>query len=194
MVTTRRSSEFNVSKGGIELLERPATYEEFTTSTPSVEEDYSAAKERMQRNLDKLLNYDRASEMIDTVEQPVEEAVLASDEDIRPTSTTMQFGDDIDQIRKEMNVAKEQEKKSYKLNAKGKFVMVLYALAVTVMLALIVLNTNMLANLNTVSEQKSSELFDAQAQYSALLDDIDAISNNEYVIDIVENQYGMIKK
>ena len=193
MVTTRRTSDFNSSKGGVELLERPATYDAYV-STPVEEEDYSVAKERMQRNLDKLLNYDRASEIEEekTVEIAVEKSL--SEEDIRPTSTTMQFGDDIDQIRKEMNAVVREEKQSYHLNSKGKFVMVLYALAITVILALIALNTNMLSNLSSVSAQKSAELGNAVARYNAIVEDVNSISGDEYVIDVAENQYSMIKK
>ena len=81
-----------------------------------ITEDLSEAKER-RKNLDKLLNYDRYSEEVETVTEITDSAAVASpaptsfsDEDIRPTSTTMQFGEDIDSIREEMNAAKSEEK------------------------------------------------------------------------------------
>ena len=154
----------------------------------------------MQRNLDKLLNYDRAAEQVE--EQPVmsiaaEEIVNSTmqDDDIRPTSTTMQFGDgDIDQMYKEMNRASESVKESYHLNAKGKIVIVLYSLAVMVILALIAINTGMLATLSGTQEAKTAELNSKIAEYNVLQQEIESISSNSYVINQAENVIGMVKK
>jgi hypothetical protein len=148
-----------------------------------------------------LLNYDRYSEVVeDSVETPVEDAsallsepVATKDEDIRPTTTTMQFGDaDSDQIYNEM-YREEKESSGYKLNGKGRLVVVLYALAVTVILALIIINTGVLARLGGAKEAKVAELNGKIEQYQELTSNIESISGNEYVIGKAE-ELGMIKR
>ena len=190
MVTTRRSSETGCSyerdsKGGVQILERPRAMEQ-TASTAS--ETQEEAKERMQRNLDRLLNYDRyAEQQVENIAVQ-QESVQYSDEDIRPTSTTMQFGEDIDQIREEMvkSSVMEDEATSYRLNAKGKVAVILYSLAVAVILALIVLNTGVLATLSGTAEAKSAELGVVMERYSAIESDINDISSSDYIIQQAE--------
>ena len=198
MVITRRATDTvnsaydNGSNGGVGLLERPISQVE-SANVETKEKVNSADAERMQKNLHKLLNYDRFAEQ---QVQDQEQAVVSSfsDEDIRPTSTTMQFGDDnIDQIREEMKQASVDEETAYRLNAKGKIAVVLYSLVVAVILALIVLNTNILATVSAERKSVKADL-DAQiAQYNAIQTEIDSISNPDYIIDVAENQYGMVK-
>jgi cell division protein FtsL len=207
MVTTRRTSTDVTSSvldrstsGGVDVLERvrPAI-NEFNSN---IEETEDQARARMRGNLDMLLNYDRYSEtVIDSVDTPVveeapavvAEAVELQDEDIRPTSTTMQFGDaDVDQIYNEMHREEEKTSGKYKLNAKGKVIVVLYALAVTVILALIIINTGVLARLNGAKEAKVAELNSKMEQFQELSAEVDNISRNEYVIEQAIQQ-GMVK-
>lgn len=202
MVTTRRSSE-NVntydkssSRGGVDLLERPASFSAPVNSALAQTDSQSEAKERMQRNLDRLMNYDRYAEQQAEIQPEVDmvEDVLA-DEDIRPTSTTMQFGQDIDQIREEMSAIQDSEEEmGYHLNSKGRLAVILYSLAVTIILALIVLNTGVLASLSNVSNEKSAELSAAIERYDAVKSQIDDISSSDYIIDVAENQYGMVRQ
>jgi hypothetical protein len=179
------------SNGGVQLLERPVAQ-----VAPATTKTDDSAKERMQRNLDKLLNYDRYSEQ--AVAEPVVEEVVAqaqtslADEDIRPTSTTMQFGDDIDQIREEMRLAAEKDEVSYQLNGKGKVVAILYSLAITIILALIVLNTGVLASLSRESASKTAELDSAIAQYNTIQTEIERVSSDQYVSEMAESM-GMVK-
>ena len=197
MITTRRSNGFatesNTARGGVDLLERKsASYEPVA---PLHEENPDEARARMQRNLDRLLNYDRYSELEDTVEQVADEAVeetkAMSDEDINPTSTTTQFINGDPQIFNDAEKSKER-KTSYKLNGKGKLVVVLYALVVTVILALIVLNTGVLKSL-------SGEIASLDASYQAKVTalaaqqaTINEISADSHVIEIAENEFGMV--
>ncbi len=206
MITTQRrayetavsGSAQRTSSGSVELLERPRTYEEYNHA-PVIVDDLAAAQER-RKNLDRLLNYDRYSEV--TEAEPVIDSVVApaptiesafSDEDIRPTSTTMQFGEDIDSIREEMKAEQKEEKTSLRLNSKGKLVLVLYSLVITVIMALIVLNTGTLAKLSNVSSAKAAELSAVMNQYSVLQQEIDTISSSDYISNVAENQLGMIK-
>ncbi len=214
MVTTRRDEKtttYSQSQRGsaIDLLERKVpSYSAITEDR--VEESLEEAKERMQKNLDKLLNYDRYTEMgyvqdiemassvvpeISETATVSESPVAFSDEDIKPTTTTLQFGDgEVDKVYDDMQRQKESQKSSYRLNGAGKLVVVLYSLAVTVILALIILNTGVLASLRSGNEAKSSVLSEKVAEYQMLSEKIDALSSNERVIDIAENDYGMIKK
>ena len=209
MVTARRSNEnvnssydVHAAKGGVDLLERPRTYNEYTAPVAPKSEEYDAQKERMQRNLDKLLNYDRYAEQQAEIEAEVNNVkdvatTSLADEDIRPTSTTMQFGEDIDQIREEMKQSSTiaiDETSSYRLNVKGKLAVILYSLAITVILALIVLNTGVLARLSKSNTVKAAELNETIAKYDAIQTQIDSISNSDYVVNVATNEYGMVKK
>ncbi len=201
MVITRRATDTVNSAydngsngGGVGLLERPAVQVE-PARVESQAQVNNADAERMQKNLYKLLNYDRFTEeqMQDVQEeQPV--VASFSDEDIRPTSTTMQFGDDnIEQIREEMKQSRVEEEGAYQLNAKGKIAVVLYSLVVAVILALIVLNTGLLATISGERQNISADLDAQVAQYNAIQAEIDSISNPDYIIDVAQNQYGMVK-
>ncbi len=222
MITTRRSETNSInafgseaSRAGVALLERkePVSYKEYVapeTTGESAEE----AKLRMQENLAKLLNYDRYSEQVqdvapvtatveavETVEtqastaETISEVSAFSEDDIRPTSTTMQFGDgDIEKLRMDMK-QEEQEDFSgkYKLNAKGKLVVTLYALVLTVVMALIAINTGVLASLSSI-EQSLMATQDARVQaLSAIETEYNEFSSIENISKIAEDELGMIK-
>lgn len=195
MVTTRRSNESSYEQNNLNtsvaLLERPV---ENTSVAP--EKQVSADQvERMRKNLDDLLNYDRYSAVVEEEKQQVlTEETNSLDEDFRPTSTTMQFGDDNVDIRNEMNqIAVEETTTRYRLNGKGKIAVVLYSIAVMVVLALIVLNTGVIANLRDVKAAKVARLEELKATYNQQIEDIEAISNPEYIGSIVEAE-GWVKQ
>lgn len=216
MVTTRRSTNVSNSvfeqrtTGGVDVLERPAPVakEEAAAKVDFSEAQTQEAKAR-RKNLDRLLNYDRYSESMvasapaETIvkERPMvreevkveNKSTALSEEDIRPTSTTMQFGDDIDGIREEMRTRTVEENVSYKLNGKGKFAIVLYSLVVTVILALIVMNTGMLSKLSNANQAKAQELNAVVAEYNTLMSEVDSISTSEHIANVAENQFGMVK-
>lgn len=199
MVTTRRSTEMtsnsfeNASnRGGVDLLERPQIVAQVQQT--EIETNSISQAEKMQRNLYNLLNYDRFTEENMQVQQveATEEVVDVADEDIRPTSTTMQFGDDIDQIREEMKKSAEMEETSYRLNAKGKIAVILYSLVVTVILALIVLNTGILATFSAKENAVSASLNEKVMEYNQVMSNIQDISSPDYIINVAQNQYGMV--
>ena len=145
MVTTKRNNIYNErGSSTITLIKERnvSSFEEFMGSTNVRGETDNEARVRMQKNLDRLLNYDRyngenMSAVIDdarvdtTIETPVAVETSAPvkeflDEDIKPTSTTLQFGDvSSDGIVKDLSRQKNQEKGSYKLSSKGKLLVVL---------------------------------------------------------------------
>lgn len=194
MITTRRSADsysetFGDRKANVALLEReyvPSSYEEFVCSERKEEVNFDEEKLTRQRNLQKLLNYDRYSETY--VDEPVAEVaevvepvtVAMSEEDIRPTSTTMQFGDtDVSQMYQELRQEREQARDSHKLNAKGKFILVLYALAVTVIMALIIVNTGVLSRLTSENQVKEAQLESIVSEYNDV--------HNQYQTDITDS-------
>ena len=197
MITMKRSGMEDVTEsrnGGVALLERPsntANYSSEISATETAEE----ARTRMQRNLNRLLNYDREEVVEETpvVETPVNATL---NEDITPTSTTLQFGNGNDkQILQDLNVSRVSdvvEEKSYKLSSKGKFMVVIYSLIVSVILALIVVNTGVLTKLENASAEKLNRLNGAQSEYAAIQDEIDSISGNDYVIDKAQDDLGMV--
>lgn len=200
MIITRRSSDvasdvqLNERASSVALLERKPVND--VAVETKVEETYEQQQERMQKNLERLLNYDTYSQTKEA-EKVVEDVVVSQpvnqEEDIRPTSTTMQFGDgDLDQMYKEMAVANKREKQ-YSLNAKGKFVIALYSLAVTLILALIVLNTGVLASLSNAREAKAQTLAQLQSESYSIQQEIDQVSSPEHIIKQAEDLLGMIK-
>ena len=199
MITTRRNVGFGDNSGSsaIDVLERknPVDFESATT------DNFDAEREKMHRNLNRLLYGETEEQDIaETDSEKAEEispeivSEAKSDEDIRPTSTTMQFGDgEISHIYNDLEKQKDQEKNGYKLNARGKLVVVLYALAVMVILALIVINTGVLASLKRTNQAMAEELDYRIAQYNAITEEINSVSADEYVISVAENTFGMIK-
>ena len=85
------------------------------------------------------------------------------------------------------------EETSYHLNAKGKIAVVLYSLVVTVILALIVLNTGVLASFSAKESAMNASLNQKVMEYNQVMSNIDNISSPDYIIDIAQNQYGMVK-
>ena len=199
MVTTRRSEGFatesGFSRGGVELLER--NHVAYETVAPEKNETTEEKRERMRRNLNNLLNYDRFSEIEDRTQEITAEEVKAettgySDEDINPTTTTTQFINGDPQIFNDAEKSKEYGKSAYKLNGKGKLVVVLYALVVTVILALIVLNTGVLKSLSgeiaSLGETYNARLSAISAQETV----INELSSETRIANIAENEFGMV--
>lgn len=202
MITTRRSANngsgsfVQNSGSNVALLEREdvKSYNEFV-SPKTEDESLVQARERMQKNLEKLLNYDRYAEI--TKEEELEKASLveevsapvvsvANEDDIRPSSTTMQFGnEDREQIYNDMRRG-ERAKESYRLNSKGKLIVVLYSLAVAMILALIMINTGVLTGLKNKTAALNDEINALNSQYTATYDEIQDISRDDYVLEKAE--------
>ncbi len=211
MITTRRSSENSVSEysyGGkqaaVGVLERKPVQVQtgaVNVNNTVTEEDSNAARERMKNNLKLLLNYDTvAPETTANADEKVEEAVESAaakaaiqDDDIKPTSTTMQFGDEDIDVYKEMNRANE-EKTSYRLNSKGKLAIAIYSVIVTVILALIILNTGVLTMMSQKAQAKAETLTEKVAMYGEINSKISEVSDSSYVADYAESELGMIKR
>ena len=153
MVKTRRSSEdfelYNSRNSSVDLLERPTAklYNNIATNSSQTTENLEEAREKMRRNLNKILGYDKFPEATnvvteESVAQAVEITVDNEDVDSEPTKTTLQFiNEDINEIYSEIKSHSEEKVVvSSKLNKKQKVFAALVTLAVTVILTLIVLN------------------------------------------------------
>lgn len=208
MITTRRQTEYNVatenssiSSSNIDLLERkaPAAYNNYENKVVN-DESYAEARDRMQKNLDRLLNYDRYSEInseADTVAAEVQTETVSQtlEEDIRPSSTTMQFGDDnIENIYQDMNRQNQNNKEAHHLNKRGKLIVMLYTLTIAVIFALIVLNTGVLSKLSRQSQASAATLSAKIEKYNTINEQINSISSPEHIVKVAENEYGMIIK
>lgn len=207
MVTTKRSTNTSSSydSTNVALLERnvPVSYEDYLVNVPTQEDSYDDAREKMRENLNRLLNYDRYSAevvadapvsqpTVENVETVVNSTYVLDNEDIRPTSTTMQFGDiDAGEIQNEMK-SEVTAHEGYKLSSKGKLLVVLYSLVVAVVMALIMVNTGVLTGLNTAKAQALSTLNEKQGIYAEIVAENEELANPENIINWAENN-GMIK-
>ena len=200
MITTRRSTESsNVSfdnnvNSNVAVLERDEVLNYQPISAPIKEDVDAEARARMQENLEKLLNYDRYSEQVyeDNVETQVVNEASYTEDDYRPTSTTMQFGEgESEQIFNEIKSQNQDEKKSYHLNGKGKLVVVLYALLVTVMLALISINAGIIPSLSNTVDAKAAELNERVEILSELQSENEYLTSSEHVSQWAEENGGI---
>ncbi|MBE5754842.1 MAG: hypothetical protein E7340_05895 [Clostridiales bacterium] len=186
------NTTYESANGGVAVLERPCEVVENATAT------YSDQESRIKSNLDKLLNYDKYAPTVsstaeEAVSKVVAQASTLADEDIRPTSTTMQFGEDIDQITRDMSRSAAVAQDSYQINKKGKVAVMLYALVVTVILALIILNTGVLASLSSTAEQKAAEFSAIKSEASALAAENEYLQSNERIVEEAM-KLGMVQK
>ena len=221
MITTRRSqSEITNERTNVATLERevPTSFNEYLVKDAVNEADDLKVSERarISQNLDLLMNYEKyldqkeepvkaeapvkakaeapaapyfAPERAQTVEIPEKTAAA---EDLKPSSTTMQFTEtDMDTLYQDLQ--QEEESKGYYLNAKGKLMIALYALVVVAIMALIIINTSVLFALNLSFREKSENLAALQSRYEEMNRELDEISSDEHVIEIAEDEYNMIK-
>lgn len=221
MITTRRETLENTemrneARSRLGLLERPApsayneveNYEPETVETMSPEEN----KKRMSENFNILLNYEKyveeakrkeqleatdAMPVIEEKETVMEEPVAAasastiSKEDITPTSTTMQFGtDDIGNLYSDM---KKEDDTKFRLNNHGKIMVAVYSIVVAVIMALIIINTSVLASLRRTNAAKVEELATLNQSYERLSQELENISSDEYVIETATGEYNMVE-
>lgn len=198
--------------GGTALLEREETAK--TVKEESVEE----AKARMKSNLERLINYekyeeDAKAEELSAVEKVYgekrESSVVSeqpsfaeatafqrsdfSDDDIRPTSTTLQFGNEQgEDIRNELREDKNEA--LFNLSPKGKLAIVLYSVAVVIVMALIIINTGVLAALSNANSKAEAELYALRNEYTVISEKIETASSDSRISEIAEKDLGMIKR
>ena len=117
-------------------------------------------------------------------------APVKESEDLKPSSTTMQFSmkestDIYEEIR-----PKNDEEKDYKINTKGKVLIAVYAIVVLTVFSLILLNSRMLRNLDRSIESYASRVETLTEEYAEAKGELDFVSSDETILSKAE-EMGM---
>ncbi len=144
-------------------------------------------------NLDKILGMQDADDtkiLGENVKTPLREA----DEDLIPSSTTMQFESDEDNdIYEEVRPKNETDlQKKYKINTKGKVLIAVYALVIATILSLIVINSKMLRSLDNSISGYAGKITELTEQYTNVNAELDYVKSDEVIIEKAEAM-GMVK-
>lgn len=186
----------------------------------SILENVSADEKRneIKSNLDRILNYEKymgtenATNAVkdDAVETETKSTIaqlntkyapaveteekVYNEEDITPSSTTMQFGQGEDEdIYEDVNVKRaEKTEKGFKLSSKGKVLLAVYALVIITILSLIILNSRMLRSLDASIDRYNMQLKDLNTRYETVINEYEYVSSDEVIIQKAE-EMGMYK-
>lgn len=205
MITTRREVSDKLNTYVTEQDRNLAVNSTFAERTMSGETVSDA--ERTRKNLEYIMNYDRyiatereeaAARVADADTAVVKDEVIAPEkeeaevklEDIEPSSTTMQFLNE--STTELMGDIKQEKKEAFHLTRKAKVMIALYAFAVTVIMALIVLNTTVLGNLSGMIKHKTSEYQSLKTSYEQVMDELENVSDEETIAEKA-TEFGMIK-
>ncbi len=126
---------------------------------------------------------------------PERQAVeYVEEKDDMPSITTMQFTNKSVNPLQDYRPSNETDSgKEYKINARGKVLVTVYALVILTIFALIVLNTRLLKSMDTTISQKQAKLQELKAQSQVLSDELDFVSSDEE-IERKAIEMGMIKE
>ena len=138
-------------------------------------------------NLDKILGMQDADDtkiLGEKVRTPLKEV----DEDLIPSSTTMQFESDEDNdIYEEVRPKNETDlQKKYKINTKGKVLIAVYALVIATILSLIVINSRMLRSLDNSISGYTGKITELTEQYTNVNAELDYVKSDEVIIEKAE--------
>ena len=112
-------------------------------------------------------------------------------EDLAPTATTIQYR--TEQRARDDKRTVVEEKRGHAMTMQGKLLMAVYAVVVVVILALIIINTSVLRNLDASIAENRAALFAATEQAQQLQDEIDYLTSAESIIDRAESELGMTR-
>ena len=147
-------------------------------------------------NLDMILGMQDADDtkILGAERVDVKSPVKESDENLMPSSTTMQFESYEDNdIYEEVRPKNETDlQKKYKINTKGKVLIAVYALVVATILSLIVINSRMLKSLDNSISGYTSKITELTEQYSKVNEELDYVKSDEVIVEKAEN-FGMVK-
>ncbi len=119
------------------------------------------------------------------------EAYDEENEDLAPTATTIQYR--TEQRAREDKRTVVEEKRGHAMTTQGKLLMAIYAVVVVVILALIIINTSVLRNLDASIAENRATLFAATEQVQQLQDEINELTSADSIIDRAESELGMIR-
>ncbi len=106
-----------------------------------------------------------------------------------PSITTMQFSVGEENFEAEDEIA---EQKSYRLSARGKIMITVYALVVATIIALIAMNAHVLRAMEQNIQDKEAAVEELKARAEQLSDELEYVSSNE-VIEQKAVEMGMVK-
>lgn len=118
-----------------------------------------------------------------------EQQAFVAEADLMPTATTIQYQNN---LYKEEQQERVENKKSYSMTAKGKVLMLVYSLAVMVILALIIINTSVLKTLDSDAAAKREALNAAMTEYAQVQEKIDELTSADSIIQRAEDEFGMV--
>ena len=102
--------------------------------------------------------------------------------DLRPSSTTMQFGSDEESdIYEEVDYTKENHKEEFRLSSKGKVLIAIYSLVVAIILSLIIINSRMLKSLDSSISSYKQKADEINAEVSRIEAEIADITSKETI-------------
>ena len=159
-------------------------------------------KERKSRCLDRLLNYEQYTveknnkeekvSVEDTLDKMISDAdgMQLTKDDLLPSSTTMQFenNEEIEDFEKDIDVSSSKSVKPI-----GKLLIVAYCALVSIIMALIIVNTGIINNLNDSATERRERVNDLQSEYERVMDEVDNVNSEDYIKNVAENEYDMVK-
>ena len=126
--------------------------------------------------------------------EPIYEEAAEEDEDLRPSATTMQFmnrrGEAYEDYRAE---GERVANRKFKINAKAKVLIAVYALVVLTIFALIILNTTLLKSLDKTVAAKQMQVEQLTKENEALTRTLEEVSSDETIAEKAE-EMGMVKR
>ncbi len=145
-------------------------------------------------NLDKILGMQDADDAKILGENVISAPSVEKDEDLMPSSTTMQFESyDDNDIYEEVRPKNETDlQKKYKINTKGKVLIAVYALVVATILSLIVINSRMLKSLDNSISGYSGKITELTEEYTKVNAELDYVKSDAVIIEKAE-AFGMVK-
>ena len=125
----------------------------------------------------------------------VRQAEPIAEEDITPSGTTMQFRtENVGELYNDLEREKEDTRQNakYRINARGKLLAAIYAIVVVTILALIIINTSVLAALRGNNAANAALLAEKQAEYADIAAENEYLSSDDYISSAAED-LGMVK-
>ena len=157
-------------------------------------------RELASKAIDELLTYEQYSvedehgareEKIAGLIKDIDGVSLAN-EDLTPTFETMKFQGK-DNAEPFYTDSIEEDTFSFKLNKRGKMLIAVYSIAVALILALIVLNTGVINAIQLRLDEKAEKVASLETEYAQILEEVDVVTSDEYVIDRAVNEFNMSK-
>ena len=126
--------------------------------------------------------------------EPSYEETREEDEDLMPSATTMQFmnrrGEAYEDYRAE---GERVASRKFKINAKAKVLIAVYALVVLTIFALIILNTTLLKSLDKTVAAKQMQIQQLTEENEMLARTLEDVSSDETIAEKAE-EMGMVKR